>query len=85
MLLTMAWAAYQWTITRTDIDARRICFFGVSNGAAMVDPAHVRGIIAKGITPIGLGLPDQTRVPLMLFIGKNDKPWVRGLAGFTQW
>ena len=79
MLLTTAWAAYQWAITRTDIDARRIYFFGVSNGAAvvanlaaMVDPAHVRGLIAEGITPIGLGLPDQTRVALMLAFGRLD-------------
>jgi dienelactone hydrolase len=79
MLLTTAWAAYQWAITRTDIDTRRIYFFGVSNGAAvaanlaaMVDPAHVRGLIAEGITPIGLGLPDKTRVPLMLAFGRLD-------------
>ena len=79
MLLTTAWAAYQWAITRTDIDVRRIYFFGVSNGAAvvanlaaMVDPAHVRGLIAEGITPIGLGLPDKTRVPLMLAFGRLD-------------
>jgi dienelactone hydrolase len=79
MLLTTAWAAYQWAITRPDIDVRRIYFFGVSNGAAvvanlaaMVDPAHVRGLIAEGITPIGLGLPDKTRVPLMLAFGRLD-------------
>ena len=36
MLLTTAWAAYQWAITRPDIDTRRIYFFGVSNGAAVV-------------------------------------------------
>ena len=79
MLLSTAWAAYQWATTRTDIDTRRIYFFGVSNGAAvaanlaaMVDTAHVRGIIAEGITPIGLGLPDKTRVPLMLAFGRLD-------------
>jgi dienelactone hydrolase len=79
MLLTTAWAAYQWALTRADIDTRRIYFFGISNGAAvvanlaaMVDPAHVRGIIAEGITPIGLGLPDKTRVPLMLAFGRLD-------------
>ena len=79
MLLTTAWAAYQWALTRPDIDSRRIYFFGISNGAAvvtnlaaMVDPVHVRGIIAEGITPIGLGLPDKTRVPLMLAFGRLD-------------
>jgi hypothetical protein len=64
MLLSTAWAAYQWAITRPDIDARRIYFFGISNGAAvvanlaaMVDPAHVRGIIAEtGIPPELLSL-----------------------------
>ena len=72
MLLSTAWAAYQWATTRTDIDTRRIYFFGVSNGAAvaanlaaMVDTAHVRGIIAEG-------LPDKTRVPLMLAFGRLD-------------
>ncbi len=79
MLLATAWAAYQWALNRPEIDTRRIFLFGVSNGAAvvanlaaMVDPAHVRGIIAEGITPIGLGLPDKTLVPLLLAFGRLD-------------
>ncbi len=79
MLLSTAWAAYQWAIQRQDIDTQNIYIFGISNGAAvaanlaaMVDPQHVRGVIAEGITPVGLGLPHQTRVPLMLAFGRLD-------------
>ena len=79
MLLSTAWAAYQWALQRQDIDTRHIYIFGISNGAAvaanlaaMVDPQHVRGVIAEGVTPVGLGLPNQTRVPLMLAFGRLD-------------
>ena len=79
MLLSTAWAAYQWAIQRQDIDTQNIYIFGISNGAAvaanlaaMVDPQHVRGVIAEGITPVGLGLPHQIRVPLMLAFGRLD-------------
>ncbi len=99
MLLTTAWAAYQWALTRPDIDTRRIYFFGVSNGAsvganlaAMVDPEHVRGVIAEGITPIGLGLPDKIRVPLLLAFGRldnygaaQDDMWRWRLTGPCSW
>jgi predicted esterase len=79
MLLSTAWAAYQWAIQRQDIDTQNIYIFGISNGAAvaanlaaMVDPRHVRGVISEGITPVGLGLPDQTRVPMLLAFGRLD-------------
>lgn len=79
MIYTTAWAAYRWAIQRTDIDTRRLYLFGVSNGAAVVanlagavDLAHVKGVIAEGITPIGLGLPVEIRVPVQLAFGKLD-------------
>lgn len=79
MIYTTALAAYRWAIQRTDIDAHRIYFFGISNGAAVVanlaatmDPARVKGVIAEGVTPIGLGLPDEIRVPIQLVFGKLD-------------
>ena len=79
MIYSTAWAAYRWAIQRTDIDTRRIYLFGISNGAAVVanlagvvDPAHVKGVIAEGITPIGLGLPNELRVPVQLVFGKLD-------------
>ncbi len=79
MIYTTALAAYRWAIQRTDIDNRRIYLFGVSNGAAvvanlagLVDPAHVKGVIAEGITPIGLGLPDEIKVPVQLAFGRLD-------------
>lgn len=79
MIYATALAAYEWARQRQDIDARQIYLFGVSNGAAVVanlaavvDPAHVRGVIAEGITPIGLGLPDRIRVPVQLVFGRLD-------------
>jgi len=29
----------------------------------MADPEHVRGVIAEGVTPVGLGPPNQTGCP----------------------
>ena len=79
MIWATAMAAYRWALTRADIDTSRIYLFGISNGAAVVanmagvvDPAHVRGVIAEGVTPIGLGLPDEIRVPLLLVFGRQD-------------
>lgn len=79
MIYATALAAYEWARQREDIDARQIYLFGVSNGAAVVanlaavvDPAHVRGVIAEGITPIGLGLPDRIQVPVQLVFGRLD-------------
>lgn len=79
MIFSTAWAAYQWATQRDDIDPSRIYLFGISNGAAVVanlaavvDPAHVKGVIAEGVTPIGLGLPDEIRVPVLLAFGKLD-------------
>lgn len=79
MIYTTALAAYRWAIQRTDVDTSRIYLFGISNGAAVVanlagavDPLHVKGIIAEGITPIGLGLPDEIKVPVQLVFGKLD-------------
>lgn len=79
MIYATALAAYEWARQRADVDTRRIYLFGISNGAAvvanlaaMVDPAHVRGVVAEGITPIGLGLPDEIRVPVLLAFGRQD-------------
>ena len=79
MIYSTALAAYRWALTRTDIDNSRIYLFGISNGAAVVanlagvvDPAHVKGVISEGVTPIGLGLPDEVRVPVLLAFGKFD-------------
>jgi len=79
MIYSTALAAYQWAIQRSDIDSSRIYFFGISNGAAVVanlagvvDPAHVKGAIAEGVTPVGLGLPDRINVPVLLAFGKLD-------------
>ena len=88
MLFATTLAAYRWALKRNDIDTRRIYLFGISNGAAvvanmaaLVDPAHVRGVIAEGITPIGMGLPDHIRVPLLLAFGQQDDFGVADVNG----
>ncbi len=55
MIYSTALAAYRWAIERSDIDPSRIYLFGISNGAAVVanlagvvDPAHIKGVIAEG-------------------------------------
>lgn len=79
MIYTTALAAYHWAAKRVDIDNSKIYLFGISNGASVVanlagvvDPAHVKGIISEGVTPIGLGLPNEIKVPVQLAFGKLD-------------
>jgi dienelactone hydrolase len=79
MIFATTLAAYRWALKLDDIDTQRIFLFGISNGAAvvanmaaLVDPAHVKGVIAEGVTPIGMGLPDEIKVPLLLAFGKLD-------------
>ncbi len=88
MIFATTLAAYRWALKRDDIDTRRIFLFGISNGAAvianmaaLVDPAHVKGVIAEGITPIGMGLPDEIKVPLLLAFGKLDDFGISDLNG----
>ena len=79
MIYSTALAAYRWALQREDIDTSRIYLFGISNGATVVanlagvvSPEHVKGIIAEGITPIGIGLPDEIKVPVLLAFGNLD-------------
>ena len=79
MLYKVALEAYQWAISRQDIDAQRIYFYGLSNGAsvvinlaAVVDPAHVKGVFAEGPTPVGIGYPWTIQVPVMIAFGQED-------------
>lgn len=79
MIYATALAAYRWALQRKDIDTSRIYLFGISNGATVVanlagvvSPEHVKGIIAEGITPIGIGLPDEIKVPVLLAFGNLD-------------
>lgn len=85
----LAWLLAGPAIQRTDIDTRRIYLVGISNGAAVVanlvavvDPTHVKGVISEGVTPIGLGFPDEIRVPVQLVFGELDNlgPQVRRWA-----
>jgi len=79
MIYTTALAAYEWALQREDVDTSRIYLFGISNGATVVanlagavSPDHVKGIVAEGITPIGIGLPDEIKVPILLAFGNLD-------------
>ncbi len=92
MTLKVTQGAYEWALTRDDIDTRRIFFWGVSNGATVVtvmaslaDPAHVQAIFAEGLPPQGLGLPNQLRVPLHLAYGEHDDYGTRPSANQRQW
>ena len=92
MIFKVTRGAYQWALARNDIDTRRIFFWGVSNGAAvvttmasLVDPAHVPAVFAEGLPPQGLGLPDVLRVPLYLAYGEHDDYGTRPSANQRQW
>lgn len=79
MLYRVALQAYQWALTRSEIDTRRIYLYGISNGASVVvnlasvvDPAHVKGVFAEAPTPVGIGYPAEIRVPLLIAFGQHD-------------
>lgn len=90
MLYRLAWQAYQWAIARTDIDARRIYLYGISNGAsvvlnlaAVVDPAHVKGVFSEAPTPVGIGYPWEIQVPVLIAFGQLDDLGAR--VGQRRW
>ena len=90
MLYKVALQAYQWAIGRQDIDARQIYFYGFSNGAsvvlnlaAVVDPAHVKGVFSEAPTPVGIGYPWSIRVPVMIAFGQQDDLGAR--IGQKRW
>jgi len=71
--------AYQWALNNEKVDASRIYFHGLSNGANVVvniagavDPAHVKGVFAEGTMMSGIGVPDRLNVPVRLIFGKLD-------------
>ena len=79
MLLKTSFSAYEWVLQRPEININRIYFYGISNGAsvvlniaAMVDPSHVKGVIAEAPTPTGIGYPDKIKVPVKIIFGKLD-------------
>ncbi len=79
MIFSAGLAAYEWAKRLKDIDAEKIYFYGLSNGASVavnlasvVDPKHVKGVFAEGTAGMGLGLPDTVSVPVKLIYGKLD-------------
>lgn len=79
MIFKATLGAYHWARQHPRIDGSRLFIHGLSNGgsvalnmAAVVDPAHVRLVIAEGAPSAGIGMPDQVRVPLLVVFGKID-------------
>lgn len=79
MIFKATLGAYGWARKNTRVDTTKIFFQGLSNGAAVsinmagaVDPAHVRGVIAEGGPSVGIGFPDEIKVPMLLLYGSAD-------------
>lgn len=80
MIYKAGLGAYQWSLSQSDkVDTSSIYLQGVSNGAAVVvnlasvvDPKHVRLVIAEGLPGMGIGLPDNLSVPVRLIYGSID-------------
>ena len=90
MLYKVALQAYQWILTRPEVDVERIYFYGISNGASVVinlasvvDPKHVRGVFSEAPTPVGIGYPWEIRVPVLIAFGKEDDLGAR--VGQRRW
>ena len=79
MLYKVALQAYQWALTRQDVDVQRVYLYGISNGASVVinmasvvDPKHVQGVFSEAPTPVGIGYPWEIQVPVLIAFGKED-------------
>lgn len=90
MLYKVALQAYQWVLTREDVDVQRIYFYGISNGASVVinlasvvDPKHVKGVFSEAPTPVGIGYPWEIQVPVLIAFGKEDDLAAR--VGQRRW
>lgn len=90
MLYKIALQAYQWALTRQEVDVQRIYFYGISNGASVVinlasvvDPRHVQGVFAEAPTPVGIGYPWEIQVPVLIAFGKQDDLGAR--VGQRRW
>ena len=90
MLYKIALQAYQWALTRRDVDVERIYLYGISNGASVVinlagvvDPKHVRGVFSEAPTPVGIGYPWEIQVPVLIAFGKEDDLGAR--VGQRRW
>lgn len=90
MLYKVALQAYQWVLTREDVDVQRIYFYGISNGASVVinlasvvDPKHVKGVFSEAPTPVGMGYPWEIQVPVFIAFGKEDDLAAR--VGQRRW
>lgn len=90
MLYKVALQAYQWALTRKEVDIQRIYFYGISNGASVVinlasvvDPKHVQGVFSEAPTPVGIGYPWDIQIPVLIAFGKEDDLSAR--VGERRW
>ena len=90
MLYKIALQAYQWALTRPEVDVEKIYLYGISNGASVVinlasvvDPKHVQGVFSEAPTPVGIGYPWAIQVPVVLAFGKEDDLGAR--LGQRRW
>ncbi len=79
MIFKVTRGAFEWAVNQKSIDSKKIYFWGNSNGAAVAVnmagiPAysHAKGVVASGLPPVGLGLPNKIFMPIFLAFGESD-------------
>jgi len=79
MIYKATLGAYGLAVKSDKVDTSKIFIQGLSNGASVsinmagaVDSVHVRGVIAEGGPSMGIGFPDDIKVPLLLIYGLAD-------------
>ena len=79
MIFPIAVGAVKWAKKQKNIDTSRIYIWGVSNGATVVaniaavfNKKQIKSVFAEAPTNVGMGMPDEPKVPLVLIFGKKD-------------
>jgi len=79
MLYKTTLGAVKWVKNSKEIDNKLIYLYGISNGASVVinlasslKSDEIKGVIAEGPTPNGLGYPDEINLPVLVVFGKLD-------------
>lgn len=79
MLYKTTLGAVKWAKNRKEINNNQVYLYGISNGASVVinlasslKSDEIKGVIAEGPTPNGLGYPDEIDLPVLVVFGKLD-------------
>lgn len=79
MIFAATVGAIEWALKQKDIDNKKIYLYGISNGAmvfanlaVMHDKTKIKAVFSKAPTYAGMGMPDDTKVPLVLIFGIED-------------